>query len=891
MNMRTIGPSLTARAAALILTGSMIAGCSGNARLLPTAPGSAPAAMAPALSAPDTAFAPDRGAVETLVSMSIPRAGMRPSVHPSTISPLTHSVAIAVNAGKAHVFNATTASKGCVGGATGLTCTFSLGAPAGTDTFTVTTYSGVNGTGTALDRGISAKLPIKKGKANKVVVKLGPIVTNTANTGTGSLRYAVATAGAGDTITFLLPKGSTITLSSPILLTGNLTIAGPGANAVSISGGNAHQLFQIAGTATISGLTMSHAKAAVTSSPGGAIQNMGALTLASDVFGTNTSTVNIKRIRSRQPLLRVHGLHPHCTSTPAEGGAIYNDGALTITNTVFSGNAIKSDLVNCIQALGGAIYNDLEGTLSSTNDTYTGNAAAAGGAVYNAGVGAVTFTGDKFISNVGCTAATGCPTSGCGATSCTSFAVGEGAAIFDNGFGITVTSSTFSGNVAGGKTAGSQGQGGAIYLESQLPTITKSTFTGNLAGGGTSSCSSGGGGAIFATNALEIDNDTFQNNAATGDNTGGGGAVAGASTITGTGDTFTDNSVAATGGPCTANSQAIAGAVLSGTIATFTSSTFTGNSATGGEMAAGGALGGDNAIVTGCTFTSNSALATGSGGAASATGGGGALYVGSVVKISGNTFASNSATAQSAVATEAIGGAVVAGTSTVLSNNNTFTSNAAVLKTAGNTAGGGGIAVVSGTLVSTGDKFTGNKVTSSGQGAGGALFAVGGGLLTNDTMTSNKASGVIGAGGAMAFGSSASIIKHVIATGNSATGTTLGAGGALLDGGGSQLTDSQLSQNTASMLGGAVFATSNPEIVLDSTISNNTVTNAKSAGTGGAGIAALAGIEMSQVTISGNTVTVSGSGPAGGGGLLAAGILMIGSTVSGNKLLGSAPQS
>ena len=44
--------------------------------------------------------------------------------HPSTISPLTQSVGIAINGGGAHVFNATTSSSACSIGPSGTVCTF-----------------------------------------------------------------------------------------------------------------------------------------------------------------------------------------------------------------------------------------------------------------------------------------------------------------------------------------------------------------------------------------------------------------------------------------------------------------------------------------------------------------------------------------------------------------------------------------------------------------------------------------------------------------------------------------------------------------------------------------------------------------------------------------------
>ena len=87
-------------------------------------------------------------------------------------------------------------------------------------------------------------------------------VLNLDDSGTGSLRQAVldadASAGPND-IVFAHRLHGTITLTSGELdLTGDLTIHGPGADRISISGNHASRIFDIsAGAAvSISGLTL-----------------------------------------------------------------------------------------------------------------------------------------------------------------------------------------------------------------------------------------------------------------------------------------------------------------------------------------------------------------------------------------------------------------------------------------------------------------------------------------------------------------------------------------------------------------------------------------------------------------------------------------------------------
>ena len=85
-------------------------------------------------------------------------------------------------------------------------------------------------------------------------------VTNCNDSGAGSLRQTVANASAGDTIDFALsPSCSLITLTSgEIQIPKNLTIDGPGAGALAVSGDNASSVLAVASgvTATISGLTL-----------------------------------------------------------------------------------------------------------------------------------------------------------------------------------------------------------------------------------------------------------------------------------------------------------------------------------------------------------------------------------------------------------------------------------------------------------------------------------------------------------------------------------------------------------------------------------------------------------------------------------------------------------
>src|SRR5262249_50233660 len=136
----------------------------------------------------------------------------------------------------------------------------------------------------------------------------------------GSLRQEIANTAAGGTVDFAPGLTGTITLTSvQITINKSLTIAGPGAGVLAVSGNNASRIFNLAATGTpaasisISGLTPTKGNASGGS--GGAILDAGGgtLTIADSALTGNTSDYG--------------------------GGALSTNGvAVTITNTTISGN-------------------------------------------------------------------------------------------------------------------------------------------------------------------------------------------------------------------------------------------------------------------------------------------------------------------------------------------------------------------------------------------------------------------------------------------------------------------------------------------------------------------------------------------------------------------------
>ena len=292
-------------------------------------------------------------------------------------------------------------------------------------------------------------------------------VTNTNDTGPGSLRQAVLDANAAtsaDTIVFdaSFNEPRTITLLTAIALSpttaaDNLTITGPGTNLLTITTSANISLFSngnvnAAGdTVSISGLTLTNARH-------GAINNSGDLIVANVVFDSNT-----------------------------ERGAIVNTtlGTANVTASLFNGNS---------SVFGGSINND--GTLTVSDSVFTANTGGNGGAISN----------DRTMSVFGCTFRDNTATSG------SATALGGGAIYSNTSSGtVSISDSTFTGN----DETGGSGGGGAIRNRSGTMNISNSTFTGNTA--------VDGGGAVDNSGIMTVTGCTISGNTTSGTSRGGGG--------------------------------------------------------------------------------------------------------------------------------------------------------------------------------------------------------------------------------------------------------------------------------------------------------------------------------------------------------------------------------
>jgi len=268
-------------------------------------------------------------------------------------------------------------------------------------------------------------------------------VTNTNDTGAGSLRAAITsanTAGAGD-ITFAGGVTGTITIASELpeinsLFNGAVVnIIGPGAGSLAISGNNADRIIINEGTLSISGVTLENGNSATTSSNddlagAGAILNAGSLTLDSTVLTNNTAGNN------------------------GTGGAVYGTGgsSLTVNNSTFSNNSVGA-------GNGGAI--DSAGNVAVTNSTFSANTAGEGAGIFDETGAALNVSYSTFANNT---------------TSATS-----GGAIFNVDGPLTVTNDTFAGNTTSGTGSDISNDTGALTVTNTILGTATGCFS-NVAG-------------------------------------------------------------------------------------------------------------------------------------------------------------------------------------------------------------------------------------------------------------------------------------------------------------------------------------------------------------------------------------------------------------------------
>jgi hypothetical protein len=228
-------------------------------------------------------------------------------------------------------------------------------------------------------------------------------VLNLNDSGFGSLRQAILSASSGDTINFAVNGQITLT-SGPLSINQNLTVSGPGAANLTVSGNNANRVFNVNDVnVSISGLTVADGNA--TSSSGAGILTSGdpstTLTLTGCVFtndhasGPFNNNGGAVEITGDGTMNVINSYFTNCSAT-GNGGAIDSPGIfLTVTGSSFSNNSAGN---------GGAISIGNDSVAISNSTFYANSASGQAGAifsVFNADYSLVACTVANNSANLG----------------------------------------------------------------------------------------------------------------------------------------------------------------------------------------------------------------------------------------------------------------------------------------------------------------------------------------------------------------------------------------------------------------------------------------------------------------------------------------------------------
>jgi predicted outer membrane repeat protein len=318
-------------------------------------------------------------------------------------------------------------------------------------------------------------------------------VTNTNDSGSGSLRQALADANDGDAINFdPALNGQAIGITSAeLVIDKSITISGPGTDLLAVrvtATGPFIRIFHVMPNhiVTIDGLTIGPNW--YCDSGCGIFNDQATLTVSNCAAHGNTARDSGAGISYTGPTTIINSsVTGNVVLYSGSGAGIYGGSSLTITNSRISGNFAGKGIFN-----GGGIA--AGGTVTITNSIISGNSVTTrGGGIYASGTLTII---DSTINNNSAGGNYLYPQSGSG---------GGIAAPIVGTLTITVSNSTISGNAATGGGYGPSIGGGIL---GGLLSISNSTLSGN---------SADQGGAIWNGGTLEIGN-TILNAGATGAN-------------------------------------------------------------------------------------------------------------------------------------------------------------------------------------------------------------------------------------------------------------------------------------------------------------------------------------------------------------------------------------
>jgi alpha-L-arabinofuranosidase len=251
---------------------------------------------------------------------------------------------------------------------------------------------------------ISNALGVAFGTNVGVAIPLPPQVTNTNDSGPGSLRQEISDAESSDTVTFAPGLAGTIMVTSgPIVIDKSLNIAGDGVKRLFLTSGLENGVFQVTGgEVVVSDLTITSSGF----SPVPAVDNSGDLTLSNCEMIANSGPIrhntnnlillNCSFIQNNGGALLIGSgataSATNCTfafNSSTYGGAISNQGVLTLISCTIVDNGVGGT--------GGGVYST--GTVHIGNSVMAGNYGFPGGVfTYQDAVGTFDSLGYNFIA-------------------------------------------------------------------------------------------------------------------------------------------------------------------------------------------------------------------------------------------------------------------------------------------------------------------------------------------------------------------------------------------------------------------------------------------------------------------------------------------------------------
>lgn len=229
------------------------------------------------------------------------------------------------------------------------------------------------------------------------------VVTNTNDSGAGSLRQAILAANnaaspANSTIVFSNTLNGTIALATALpSIERSMTIDGPGASTLTVSGNDAVRVFSVNSGVNFTlqdlRITDGNATNANGNDGGGLVNSGGTVTVQNVTFEGNTAATG-GAIANRNGSLTVTNSDFSLNEATTQGGGIYNsNGTVNVTNSRFLNNEAGFQ--------GGGLYT-VNNLLTIDSSRIAGNiAGVSGGGIFNASANAITVQNSNFLAPPG----------------------------------------------------------------------------------------------------------------------------------------------------------------------------------------------------------------------------------------------------------------------------------------------------------------------------------------------------------------------------------------------------------------------------------------------------------------------------------------------------------